>query len=215
VVITFLPTLITRQILYGYPFELGYGKLGAWAWKAPVLGKVLFSSEHGLLTWTPILIPALVGLRWFWRRDAELAGYFVVCFLAFYYLIASYPNWAGISSFGNRFFVSLTPVFVVGLTASLSAVAEAWQEWASAAAARIVVVLLIVWNFAFIFQWGTYLVPARGPISWRAMAYNQVAVVPGKLVKTMKSYFFARGALMQHIEQKDVEQLQHKEAQHR
>jgi len=204
----FLPTLVTRQIIYGHPLEFGYVGLASWSWAAPQFGEVLFSSEHGLLSWTPILILALIGLVCFRMREAKLGSYLIVCFLAFYYLIASYPDWAGISSFGNRFFISLTPVFVVGLTASLSAFGEMWQRarvaWVVTGTA---IALFSVWNLGFIFQWGTHLVPARGPISWEQMAYNQVMVVPGKMFSTLRSYVVARTALMGHIEAEDVQQM--------
>ena len=38
---------------------------------------------------------------------------FLAAFVAFYLLISRYPDWAGISSYGNRFFVSLIPLFIM------------------------------------------------------------------------------------------------------
>jgi hypothetical protein len=67
--------------------------------------------------------------------------------------------------------------------------------------------LIIAWNLGFIFQWGTHMVPPRGPISWREVAYNQVAVVPGRFGSTLKSYLLGRGALMTSIEQTDQNQI--------
>jgi hypothetical protein len=204
-VVAFLPTLVTRQIMYGSPFRLGYEHLHDWAWGAPVLLKVLFSSTHGLLSWTPILIPALVGLVLFRRCDREFAGYLLVVGLTFYYLIASYPNWDGFSAFGNRFFVSLTPLFVVGLAAALDRWGALFRRpcraWTFAA---LMVGAFIVWNLGFVFQWGTKMIPNRGPISWRQMAYNQVVVVPRRLGGSLVRYFSARGTLMQHLEQEDL-----------
>ena len=40
--------------------------------------------------------------------------------LAFYFVVCFHPNWDGISSFGSRFFVSLTPIFILGWLRSLS-----------------------------------------------------------------------------------------------
>ena len=82
-----------------------------------------------------------------------------------------------------------------------------WNErhvWLAAQAATI---LLILWNFGLIFQWGTHLIPARGPISWRQAAYNQVAVVPVQIAGTLKRYVTHRGQLMRNIEQGDVEHI--------
>ena len=210
VVIAFLPTLVTRQVIYGSPFQMGYGSLRDWHWSKPVLGEVLFSSNHGLLTWTPILIPAILGLFWLGRRDRQLATLLGLCFLAYYYFIASYPTWDGISSFGNRFFVSLTPVFVLGLSASVEAFSQRARGPWTRSMAPALGILLIAWNLAFIFQWGTKMIPNRGPISWGEMARNQ-ARVPGRIFDTGKRYVFGRRALMDTLEQEDLQQIMAKQ----
>jgi hypothetical protein len=206
-VVTFLPTLITREIVYGSPSASGYVPLDRWDWLRPSLVQVLFSSDHGLLSWTPILLPALVGLLALYRRDRELAAILLTITGAFYYLIASYPTWDGLSSFGNRFFISLTPIFVIGLAGAFQTLEEIWNLRRAQFVAYGLTAALIVWNFGFIFQWGTHLVPARGPISWSQMARNQFAVVPGEFVRTVGRYATHRGAMMKEIEDTDVQQL--------
>ena len=57
--IAFLPTLITRQIIYGSPLDFGYEHS---SWTHPAIWQPLLSSNHGLMSWTPIVLPALVGL---------------------------------------------------------------------------------------------------------------------------------------------------------
>ncbi|HMD83443.1 MAG TPA: hypothetical protein VKO18_01940 [Terriglobia bacterium] len=211
--VAFSPTLITRQIIYGHPFAFGYGDIDPLRWASPHLGRVLFSSDHGLLVWTPVLIPAVAGLFLFYRRDRELAAYFMTALLAFYYLIAIDSCWDGISSFGNRFFISLTPLFVLGLAAFFSEFAKWARGGRAFAIAGPVSGLFILWNLGFIFQWGTHLVPARGPISWKQMVHNQFAEVPKQMLIDLKAYTLRRGAFMQEIEQEDVQQLkQHQEA---
>ena len=51
-----LPTFISRWIVYGGPFETGYVSIRDFLWASPVFLKVLFSTNHGLLSWTPVLI---------------------------------------------------------------------------------------------------------------------------------------------------------------
>ncbi len=205
--IAFLPTLITRQIIYGHPLDLGYGDVAGWQWASPQLANVLFSSDHGLLAWTPIVIVAVAGLFLFLSRDRRLAVYFIVVLLGFYYLIAADPCWDGISSYGNRFFISLTPLFVLGLAVLFSEWASLLKrERATLALACSLTGLLVAWNFAFILQWGLHMVPARGPISWKQMARNQFLAVPERAVTTFEAYLHHRGALMQEIEQEDIRQ---------
>jgi len=206
IIIALAPTFITKKIIYGSFLNLGYTE--RWFWKSPAFLKVCFSAEHGLFSWTPILILSVAGLVLLRRYDRDLSLFLTGGFLLYLYTIGCYQNWDGISSFGNRFFVSLTPIFVLGLAAFFDWLGRAWQEHRAALFASIVTAALIAWNLGLIFQWGTHLIPARGPISWRDAAYNQVAVVPAQTIRSLKAYFTGRGRLMGHIEQEDLRQLQ-------
>jgi len=202
-----LPTFISRQIIFGSPFRTGYYSVGRWAWQSPAFVRVLFSSDHGMLSWTPVLILALAGLVMFRRADWVFADSLLIAWLAFYVVIAFYPSWDGLSSFGNRFFVSLTPLFVLGLGAFFDSLSRAWKERRASLAASAATAIFIVWNLGLIFQWGTHLIPERGPVSWRQAAYNQVAVVPARAARTFERYLTGRKNLMDQIEQEDVKQL--------
>ncbi len=199
------PTLITKKIIYGSYFNLGYTE--RWFWGSPALLSVCFSSEHGLFSWTPVLALSVAGLFLLRRYDRDLSLFLICIFVLYLYTIGCYQDWAGISSFGNRFFVSLTPLFVIGLASFFSYVASRWRERTSATFAWSATAILAVWNMGLIFQWGTHLIPARGPISWRNAAYNQVKVVPVQAVLTLKNYIVGRHELMDHIEEQDVKQL--------
>lgn len=205
VFVAFLPTLITKKIIFGSYLNFGYSE--RWFWNSPALFKVCFSAEHGLFSWTPIVLLSVGGLFLLRRYDRALSFYLLVVFFAYLYVIGCYENWAGLSSFGNRFFVSLTPLFVLGLGAFFDSLARMWKGRRAVVVAAALTSLLVVWNLGLIYQWGTHLIPARGPISWRNAAYNQVAVVPGQAVRTLKAYITRRGKLMQHIEEEDVKQL--------
>ena len=207
VLVGFLPTLITRAIIYGSGTETGYVSVFDWSWLRPHLLSVLFSSDHGVLSWTPIIFFSIIGLMALLRRDRQL-GIILLCVVAgFIYFIAAYPTWDGLSSYGNRFFVSLTAVFVIGLAGAVETLQGVLTAWRGRALAYGATAALIVWNLAFIYQWGVHLVPARGPISWHQMVYNQFEVVPERVATDLGEYFTHRKALMNHIETADVDQL--------
>jgi hypothetical protein len=204
--IALLPTLISRQIIFGSPVRTGYSA-EKFNWTSPALGDVMFSWDHGMLSWTPILILALIGLVLFYRRNHSFGAYLLVSFLAFYYVISIQPTWDGNSSFGSRYFVSLTPLFILGLAAFFDWLARTWQTRPVPIVATCTTLFLIFWNLGLIFQWGMHLIPARGAISFREAAYNQVAVVPPEAARTVKNYFLRRHQLMNHIEEEDIHQL--------
>jgi hypothetical protein len=207
-----LPTFISRSIVYGGPFETGYLPIRDFLWSSPVLFSVLFSANHGLLSWTPVIVFSVVGLVLFARRVPRVGVPFLAASVAFYLFFSVYPDWAGISSYGNRFFLSLTVLFILGLAVSLEAFASRFTNqrtamWLSSA----ILSCFALWNLGMIYQWGTHLIPARGPISFPEAAYNQFHVVPREISTHLRSYFVRRSELMQQIEQKDVEQLKNSE----
>ena len=208
VILCFVPTLITRYIIFGGFFRFGSYQHAAWDWTAPHWHSILISSEHGILTWTPILCLAIFGLFFVPRRAKVLTSYLSAGAAAFFYLISCYPDWHGMAAFGNRFFISLTPIFIFGLALLLQRYGGFFRTSTRAFnVAAAVLFSFIVWNAGFIFQWGTHLIAPRGPVSLSEVAYNQFFVVPREVSVDLRRYFFRRKAFMQQIEQRDIEQL--------
>jgi hypothetical protein len=201
----FFPTLLVKKIIYGSLLNFGYNV--HWYWNSPAFFKVCFSSNHGLFTWTPILILSVLGLFSLWSRDRTLSAYLIAVFALYLYVMGCYEDWHGISSFGSRFFVALTPLFVLGLAALFDWCARKWTPQRVRVVAIGTTSALVLWNLGLLFQWGMHLIPPRGPISWRQAAYNQVAVVPRDAASAVKLYFTRRSNLMQHIERTDVNEL--------
>ncbi len=208
VCVCLLPTFISRWIVYGGPFQTGYLPLRDFLWGSPVFLKLLFSANHGLLSWTPVLVFSLLGLLLFARRSFQIGVPFLAAAIAFYLFISIYPDWAGISSFGNRFFISLSPLFILGLAICLESFANRFSRQRTALlASTAILACFTLWNLGMIYQWGTHLIPARGPISFSEAASNQFYVVPRQISSRLQSYFFHRGDMMRQIEKKDIEQL--------
>jgi len=204
-VAAFLPTLVTKRIIYGSYMKSGYEHL--WVWTSPWVLKACFAADHGLFSWTPILFAAVVGLFFLKRYDRELAFYLILVFAAVLYTIGCYEAWDGLSSFGNRYFIALTPIFVLGLAAFFDWLERAWSVRRAIIVSSSATAVLILWNMGLIFQWGTHLIPARGPISWREAAYNQFEVVPVEASQSLKNYLTHRKGMMDRIEQEDVNHL--------
>ncbi len=189
-VVAFLPTLITRQIIFGNPFGMGLYTEWHWNWDRPALLAILFSHNRGIVLWTPILIPAIAGLFLLRRRERMVGGILLAIAGGYYALIATYPWWDGISSFGNRYFITLTPLYIVGLAAVFAAFARYWGDQRAAfRRMAALTALLVVWNLGLVFQWSTGLLPERGPVYWNEIIYNQFRVVPGQSVRALYGRF--------------------------
>lgn len=193
--VSLAPHVVAKWIVHGSPFSSGYSD--EFFWTTPRLWQVGFSTEHGLFVWTPVTLLAVVGLVRVSRRDARAATLLVV-FALFYYTIASYQNWHGQSSFGNRFFVSLTAVFMLG-----GAAAAEWARGSIRPLLPALVTLLVAWNIGFMFQWGANLVPSRGPVDFRTVARNQVEAVPQRVGRFLWRYLTDRARLTSEVERQD------------
>ena len=208
VLIALLPTFLTKYVIYGRPFESGYIPVTQWSWSSPWFVALLFSANHGLLSWTPILFFAVAGILLFVRAHRQI-GISVLCvMIVFYYFMASYPDWPGISSYGNRFFISLTVFFVLGLASFLEWLDTFFRGRVVALATLTgTVCVFILWNLGLIFQWGAHLIPARGAVSWRQVAHNQFQVVPRQALSELDAYLFRRKNTLHQLEQRDMEEL--------
>lgn len=182
--VCFLPTLITKKILWGSYFRTGYRE--AWYWNSPAFFRVCFSS-HGVFSWTPILIPAVIGLFFLRKYDKKLSYGMLVTLLAFIYFIGCFESWHAIPSFGNRFFVSFTIFFVLGLAALFKELGDRFHPRKTTLSIVAFSGLLILWNCGLIYQWAAHLFDQSGEVSWSQVAYNQVAVVPGQVVQLVKT----------------------------
>ncbi len=147
-----------------------------------ICSEPLFSSDHGLLPWTPIVILALAGFFLFLKQERPLAAYFIIVFWRCVILSAVTPLgtdfflWQSVLHFPDSSISWVWPFHLSELARWLG------KERRAMAIVSSVIALLISWNLAFIFQWGTHMVPARGPISWRQMVRNQFTAVPQRAV---------------------------------
>ena len=114
--VAFTPQMVVWQRLYGHPLTIPQGA-SFMQWQSPALVAVLFSDNHGLFTWTPVIALACAGLVWLVRR-APLAGAASIAFLAIsWYVNAAVADWWAGEAFGARRFVGCFPIFVLGAAA--------------------------------------------------------------------------------------------------
>ena len=112
--VVFSPQMAVWNALYGRPLAMPQGpSFMQWANPHPLL--LLFSDNHGLLTWTPIVALSLVGLFTFAKAHRRFALPLVWILLSAWYVNASVADWWAGEAFGARRFLSLFPLFALGL----------------------------------------------------------------------------------------------------
>jgi hypothetical protein len=154
--------LATWLTIYGSPFVDGYSFSGqSFLWFSPKIIEVLFSSDHGLFLWHPILIIAILGFIYLRQIDQKLAVLFLLGFLLQVYLIGSWQAWSQGDAFGGRMFIASIPLLALGLCGALEWLVKARQT----RLAWIAGILFLGWNGLFLVQYRLGYIPPHGLIS--------------------------------------------------
>jgi len=114
--IAFTPQMFVWERLYGHPLTIPQGA-AFMQWHAPALVSVLFSDNHGLFTWTPVIALACLGLAPLARRAPLVAAGAIAFLVISWYVNAAVADWWAGEAFGARRFVGCFPVFVLGTAA--------------------------------------------------------------------------------------------------
>ena len=128
--------------------------------------QVLFSSQHGIFTWSPIILLAAAGYAFVRERRLQLA--FLVAFVLEVAITGASPDWYSSFSFGQRRIVSLTPFIVIGLAALSARIGER--------PAAAVYALLVAWNLVLIANL-TYVIRGSGDPGYWGLVAGQLTAL--------------------------------------
>jgi hypothetical protein len=188
--VCFTPQLLAYRVLNGEfrPNQNVTDKMLSWVPRWTV--DVIFSPEYGLAFWTPLVVPALLGLVWLWRKDRTLTLALALMFLATWYITAVYNTGPSRGSFGARRFLNCTPVFLLGLAALYAAL----RERRLSALAPALTCLGIWWNLGLVVQFALQLMN-RQRLELDVILYNQVVALPAQALDIVRRLLFERDAL--------------------
>ena len=178
-VVGFAPQLLAWMLTSGRPLPHVYSEIGdPFRWTRPALGSILFSGYNGLVTWTPIVVPAVAGI-WLLRRDRPRVarGLFILLVLE-WWSIASYGYWWGGASFGARYFLTVIPVFGVGLAVAAERLVRKIGPYATVAAAAV----FVLWNLLLMAQFRLEWIPHNVQPDFAAAIARQFGEAPRALV---------------------------------
>ena len=137
---------------------------------------------HGLLVWHPIILICLLGLI-FSRtlsRPAKIA--FLIAFLCQLYVTSSWTVWWMGHSFGNRAFLGLTPIFILGLSAVLKEFLQAGRVKSLV----LVLAVLTIWNGILMMGYVSEMIPHQGEFSW-VQFIKEIPELPVRISKKIDS----------------------------
>lgn len=123
----FAPQMLAWHAIYGH--WLARSPVGpVLYWFHPQIVDVLWSSRNGLFAWSPVFIPAVVGLVALTRRQPLVAWSGLGIFAVMTWVNGAVDDWWGGAGFGMRRFDSLVPFAALGTSVSISLVARALER---------------------------------------------------------------------------------------
>jgi hypothetical protein len=178
--VVFSPQMAIWNVLYGAPLAIPQGP-SFMQWTSPHLIAVLFSDGHGLFSWAPLLLVSVAGLCTFTARH-RAAGLSILAASAIaWYINAAVADWWAGEAFGARRFLSLYPLFVLGLAVWLHQ--PALRRPAPGRLAAVIVLVAV--NGLLFVQYELFMKGQRAlapyPHGWYDM-YVERFVVPIRLV---------------------------------
>lgn len=181
-----LPQFIAWKMIFGHYLLIPQGG-GFFELNLQAIFAVLFDLHHGLFSWHPILFIGLFGLVLFYKKQRLMAGSFLLIFIAQLVLNASVNDWWAGWSFGHRRFISLLPLFAIGL----ALVFNAYKNTNFRIGLTVVAIVLSIWNQLFIYQYHHALIP-RGDTITRTQMFNdkfhlpRLTLIQKHLLKSIK-----------------------------
>lgn len=207
-VVCYVPQAIAYLRLNGHigPHSSVANKMN---WRGPHALQVLLSPEHGFFVWTPLALLAIGGLVVLALRgaapptgvvrtegaeasanDARRIAWLMLLMAALQvYIGGSVESWTVAGGYGQRRFIALTCLIVVGLAAARGALASP----AARRAFMAVCVLAAYWNIALIAEFATGLMD-RQRLDPRANAYHAFVTLPVEGPALAWRYLFDRSS---------------------
>ncbi|CAN5644313.1 MAG: hypothetical protein H0T05_02960 [Acidobacteria bacterium] len=211
--IGWLPQLLAYQALNGRPGPSHY-VTRKMAWHSPHALQVLFDPAHGFFFWTPLAVACLIGLLILASRgpmtraafDAQpadvrrVAGCLLLMVALQVYVSGAVESWTVAGAFGQRRFVAVTVVLIIGLSALWQRVvgapgtqhAASWRAWAAGAA----IILCVWWNLGLTALFGTRMMD-RQRIELGRNAYDVFVTLPSMAPELAWRYLAARESFYQ------------------
>ena len=164
-----LPQLVSWKIIFdrfyvGVPQGIGYVR-----WGDPFLTETLFSSRHGLFSWSPILLVAVCGLPGFVRRNPRVGLPFVLLLVLLTYVNSSVSDWWAGGSFGARRFDSVLPILALGLATAVAFGVELARRYPRTVVGAVLLGFITA-NGLLMEQSRKGRIPVDDTISWQAAA---------------------------------------------
>ncbi|MGB0371122.1 MAG: hypothetical protein ACPGN3_07190 [Opitutales bacterium] len=173
--------LIAWKIIYGSFLINTYAhNEEGFYWSTPALLEVLFSPNHGLFYWHPVLLIGLAGFIVFSKHQKEIGIAWLISLGATYYVNASWWCWWLGSSFGLRNFEASVLFFMVGFSYFLNSIRSRESYWV---AAKYGLLVFTLWNINICVLYSADAISRNSAVSWFEMLEATATFYPSILTR--------------------------------
>ena len=159
--------LMAWKTIYGSYLLFTYGEEGeGFIWNDPAWMKVLFSSNHGLFYWHPILFLGLLFFTAWVIRKSPVGLIWMVSILLTYVVNAAWWCWWLASSFGQRNFEATVLFAMLGM-AYLFALLEDRKQLFNLL--RVAIIAAIIWNINLTILYSVNIISRNSSVTWTEM----------------------------------------------
>lgn len=151
----YLPQFITSYLLFNTFFAFPYLTFShqAFHFSNPHIFELLFSTDRGIVFFSPIYLIGIVGLILYMKKNKDFGIRFVLLFILTLLLISVWSGWNQGEAFGLRMFISLLPLFAFGI----SEIVKLLTNKISKTAMILIVCVFVLQNFLMIFLFHLFL----------------------------------------------------------
>jgi len=152
-----IPQMVFWKVVFGSWVVCSYGN-ESFDFFHPHFLWVLFSSRHGLISWTPMVVFFCIGLFFVIQRIQWLGIVSLGVFLLQLYVNSSWWCWWFGASYGSRAFIECSFVFCLGMAALLDKI---WNTTIQKRLFFSVAAVLILWNIILSADFTYHFVPGN------------------------------------------------------
>jgi|GEM_PF-1212672 len=153
-----LPQLVLWKIQFGHWVTIPQGE-GFMRWLEPQILPVLFSAQHGLISWTPMLAIAFIAIVWMAIRKPWIGVPILVLLIVQTYVNSVVLDWWAGWGFGGRRFLDLVPFFILATAFLFKDLPGPVRK-----AVPYVIGALILWNASLLYHYFAGHVPFGGKV---------------------------------------------------
>ena len=165
--ICWIPQMLEWKAIYGKYITIPHGG-GIFTFPPPHMLQVVFSTQSGWATWTPITLLGFAGLAYGLVRATRIYLPWLVALALQIVLVGSISFWDGMGSFGSRYLISQVPLIGVGVV-TLFAVSPARVRKGLA----VVSVICAIFTALFAIDFRLDLVPSTTPLTFSELVTDR------------------------------------------